>query len=263
MPKFAANISLLFTELPFLDRIAAASDAGFDAVELQFPYAVDEQRLADALTASGLPLVLHNLPAGSWERGDRGIACHPRRVDEFRRGVDTAIRYAKALNCPRLNCLAGVRPPDVGFETARDTLIDNLRHASEKLEREGLDLLIEPINSRDVPGFFIDRSRMALDLMVDAGCSNLKLQYDIYHAQVMEGDLARTVETALDRIGHIQIADTPGRHEPGTGEINFSFLLERLDAMGYEGWVGCEYVPWGSTLDGLGWMAPYRTGGPA
>jgi hydroxypyruvate isomerase len=255
MPKFAANLSMLFTELPLLDRFAAAANAGFEAVEIQFPYEADKQRLADALRANGLTLVLHNLPAGNWNQGERGIACHPDRTGEFRDGVELAVQYAKALGCPRLNCLAGILPPGVSPAHGRATLVENLRHAAARLAAEGIGLLIEPINSRDVPGFFVDRSRIALDIIAETGCDTLALQYDIYHAQVMEGDLARTIETAIDRIGHIQLADNPGRHEPGTGEINYPFLLGRIDALGYSGWVGCEYQPLGRTDEGLEWLS--------
>ena len=258
MPRFAANLTMMFTELPFLSRFGAAAEAGFDAVEFLFPYDFDKGELASLLAANGLTLVLHNLPAGDWARGDRGIACHPDRVTDFRAGVETAIDYASALHCPQVNCLAGILPDGVTADEARATLIENLRYAAGKLEAAGIGLLVEPVNTRDIPGFFVNRTRPALDIIVATGSNTIKLQYDIYHAQVMEGDLARTIETAFDRIGHIQLADNPGRHEPGTGEINFPFLFRRLDELGYRGWIGCEYKPASTTAAGLSWLAPYQ-----
>ena len=259
MPKFAANLTMLFTELPFLERFAAAAQAGFDAVEFLFPYDFDKQRLAGLLKDHGQTLVLHNLPAGDWAAGERGLGCRPDRVAEFRAGVDRAIDYATALGCPKVNCLAGILPSGVTAETGRATLIDNLRYAADRLEAAGVGLVLEPVNSRDIPGFFVDRTRPALEIIDAVGSKNLKLQYDIYHAQVMEGDLARTLETQFARIGHIQLADNPGRNEPGTGEINFPFLFRRIDELGYAGWIGCEYKPRGATTAGLDWLLPYRT----
>jgi hydroxypyruvate isomerase len=261
MPKFAANLTMMFTELPFLDRFAAASAAGFDAVEFLFPYDFDVWRLADLLASNGLELILHNLPAGDWARGERGIGCHPDRVAEFRAGVDRAIEYATVLGCPRVNCLAGILPAGVTAERGRATLIENFRYAAGMLAAAGIGLLLEPVNSRDVPGFFVDRTRPALEIIEAVGAKNLKLQYDIYHAQVMEGDLARTIETELARIGHIQLADNPGRQEPGTGEINFPFLFRRIDELGYAGWIGCEYKPRATTEAGLDWLHAYQPRG--
>jgi hydroxypyruvate isomerase len=257
MPKFAANLSMLFPDLPFLDRFGAAATAGFDAVEFMFPYEHGEVAIAEQLRRHELQLVLHNLPAGDWGRGDRGLAALPGREVEFRDGVRRAVECATALGCPRLNCLAGIVAPELR-ERARATLIENLRFAATVLGEAGIGLLMEPINTRDMPGFFVSRSADAFAIMDEVGADNLQLQYDIYHAQVMEGDLTHTLATRLPRIGHIQIADNPGRHEPGTGEINFRFLFERLDDLGYTGWVGCEYRPTGDTLTGLGWLAPYR-----
>lgn len=255
MPKFAANLTMLFTEHAFIDRFKAASEAGFDAVECLFPYAYPARELRARLQDHGLTLVLHNLPAGDWERGERGIACHPDRVTEFREGVERAIDYAQALGCRQVNCLAGIRPYDVGDEQARATLISNLAYAAPKLAAARLNLLLEPVNSRDIPGFFVDHTALALGVIEAVGAPNVRLQYDIYHAQVMEGDLTRTLEQALPQIGHIQVADNPGRHEPGTGEINYPFLFSRIDALGYTGWIGCEYKPRGATIDGLGWRS--------
>ncbi len=254
MPRFAANLTLLFTELPFLARFAAARAAGFSAVECQFPYAHDKAALAEQLQAHGLQQVLLNLPAGDWEAGERGIACHPDRVAEFRAGIDRAIDYATALACPQVNCLAGIVPAGVGPTQAEATFIDNLRHAAARLQSVGIRLLIEPINRYDIPGFFLTTTAQAAALIDAVGSDNLSIQYDLYHAQRMEGELAATVQKYLPRIAHIQLADNPGRHEPGTGEINYAFLFRHLDAIGYTGWIGCEYKPKAGTVEGLGWI---------
>ena len=258
MPKFAANLTMLFTEVSFLDRFAAAADAGFDAVEFLFPYDFEKGRVADALKAYGLQVVLHNLPAGDWAAGERGIACHPDRITEFRAGVAKAIDYATALGCPRVNCLAGIAPPGVDADTARAVLIHNLRFAAAELGAAGIELLLEAVNTRDVPGFFVNRTAQGLAILNEVGSANLKLQHDIYHAQVMEGNLMPTIEANLGRIGHLQVADNPGRHEPGTGEINFPYLFRRLDELGYAGWIGLEYKPAAATVAGLDWLAPHR-----
>lgn len=258
MPKFAANLSMLFTEEDFLDRFKAAADAGFKGVEYLFPYDYRPEQIAERLEANGLTQVLHNLPAGDWGAGERGIACHPERIEEFREGVDKAIEYAKALGCKQVNCLAGIQPQGVGQEQARETLIGNLRFAADKLAAENILLIAEPINTRDIPGFFLNRTEQALALFDAVGSDNLKLQYDIYHMQIMEGDLAPTIEKDLARIAHIQLADNPGRHEPGTGEINYPFLFAHLDRLGYDGWIGCEYKPKATTLEGLGWLDQAR-----
>ncbi len=266
MPKFAANLTMLFNDVPFLERFGAAASSGFDAVEFLFPYDFEKAALAELLKRHGLELVLHNLPAGDWGRGERGIACHPDRVEEFREGVSKAIEYATALGCPKVNCLAGVLPAGVAPDAAKETLVANLRFAASRLADAGVGLLLEPVNSRDIPGFFIDRTKPALDVIAAVGANNLKLQYDIYHAPVMEGDLTPTIEREFARIGHIQVADNPGRHEPGTGEINFPYLFRRIDEFGYAGWIGCEYKPRTTTAAGLGWLkacqaAPEPTGG--
>jgi hydroxypyruvate isomerase len=263
MPRFAANLTMMFTELPFLSRFAAAEEAGFDAVEFLFPYEFDKENLSSLLAANGLTLVLHNLPAGNWAAGERGIACHPDRTSEFRVGVERAIDYASALRCPKVNCLAGILPEGVTADAARATLIENLSYAAGRLETAEIGLLLEPVNTRDIPGFFVDRTRPALDIIAATGSSNISLQYDIYHAQIMEGDIAHTIETEFDRIGHIQLADNPGRHEPGTGEINYPFLFRRVDELGYRGWIGCEYKPVTTTAAGLSWFAPYQPKGHA
>lgn len=258
MPRFAANLSFLFSERPFLERFAAARAAGFAAVEFHFPYEFDRAALAEVVLTSGLEVVLFNLPAGDWAAGDRGIACQPRRIAEFQDGVGLAIDYARLLGCPRLNCLAGIAPGDIDSEKARETLVENLRFAAAVTRRAGIELLLEPLNTRDTPGFFIPTSRAALDVIAAVGSDKLRLQYDIYHAQVMEGDLARSLEQHLPQIGHVQLADNPGRHEPGTGEINFPFLLQHLDRIGYAGWVSCEYKPSRRTEDSFAWLEGLR-----
>lgn len=248
---------MLFGEVEFLDRFAAAARAGFTGVECHFPYDYDKELLAARLHEHGLTQVLHNLPAGDWGAGERGIACHPDRVGAFRDGVGQAIEYATALGCKRVNCLAGIAPPGADMERLYATLIDNLAFAAARLERAGIRLLLEPINTRDIPGFLVNRTAQAVRIMDAVDSENLFLQYDMYHMQVMEGDLARSIERLLGRIGHLQLADNPGRHEPGTGEINFPFLLDFIDALGYEGWIGCEYAPAGDTVEGLDWAGSY------
>jgi len=254
MPKLAANLSMLFPQLEFLERFAAARAAGFRYVEYQFPYAWSADEVAQRARAARVEVVLHNLPAGDMARGERGIASLPGREAEFRDAVERGIAYAKPAGCPRMNCLAGIAPTDtIHFET----LVSNLRHAARRFAEVGLELLIEPISTRAVPGFFLTRSAQAIDVLNAVGESNARLQYDAFHMQIMEGDLAFTLERLRARIGHVQIADVPGRHEPGSGEINYAFLLAHLDAIGYSGWVGCEYNPAGDTLEGLKWARPY------
>ena len=253
MPRFAANLTMLFTELPFLDRFAAAAKAGFEAVEFLFPYAYPAAEIRQRLDAHGLALVLHNLPAGDWDAGERGIACHPDRVAEFREGVAQALVYARALGVKQLNCLAGKAPQGVADEVLRETFVENLRFAAAELKKAGLRLLIEPINTFDIPSFYLNRTDQAVSILVEVGADNAFVQYDIYHAQRMEGELAATVHKYLSRIGHIQLADNPGRNEPGSGEINYAFLFAHLDRIGYDGWIGCEYKPATTTEAGLGW----------
>ena len=254
MPKLAANLSMMFAEMPFLDRFRAAAESGFRRVEYQFPYAFEAQAVARRAREAGVEVVLHNFKAGDIDHGDRGIACLPDRVGEFRNGVADAVRYAQAVGCRRLNCLAGVRDGTWTREEAFDTLVGNLRYAADVLDRHGMLLMLEAVNTRTVPGFFVDGTDLALLALDAAGAKNAFLQFDLFHMQIMQGDLAATIERLLPRIGHIQIADVPGRNEPGTGEIGFDFLLALLDRVGYEGSVGCEYNPKGSTLDGLAWV---------
>ncbi|MFZ9480554.1 MAG: hydroxypyruvate isomerase [Burkholderiaceae bacterium] len=258
MPKFAANLTMLFNEVPFLERFEKAANNGFTAVEFLFPYAFDAQEIRDRLTRHQLTLVLHNLPAGDWDAGERGIACHPDRVQEFREGVTKAIRYATALGVGQLNCLAGKTPSGVSAEVLRKTFVENLRFAATELKKAGLKLLIEPINTFDIPGFYLSGTSQALAIMDEVGADNLFLQYDIYHMQRMEGELAASMQRHLPRIAHLQLADNPGRNEPGTGEINYAFLFQFIDKIGYTGWIGCEYKPATTTEAGLGWRSLAR-----
>ena len=253
MPRFAANLSMLFTEVPFLDRFERAAHTGFEAVEFLFPYEFAAEDIRARIDKHQLQIVLHNLPAGDWAAGERGIACHPARTAEFRSGVAQAIRYAKVLGVPQLNCLAGKAPAGADAALLRRTLVENLRFAAAALQEADLRLLIEPINPFDIPGFYLNRTDQALDILDEVGASNAFVQYDIYHAQRTEGELAATLQSHLPRIGHVQVADNPGRNEPGTGEINYRYLFAHLDRLGYDGWVGCEYKPARTTDDGLSW----------
>jgi hydroxypyruvate isomerase len=257
MSKLAANLTMLFGEVDFLERFKAAADAGFRGVEFLFPYAYDAQALKQRLRDHKLVQVLHNLPAGNWAGGERGIACLPGREDEFKAGVAQAIAYANVLECDRVNCLAGIPPQTVEPSAARATFVANLQYAAPLLKSAGIKLLIEPINTRDVPGFFLSGTRQAIEIIEAVGSDNLWLQYDIYHMQIMEPPVAATIERELPRIAHMQLADVPGRHEPGTGEMDYPSLLSLIDRLGYTGWIGCEYVPTAKTVDGLGWAAPY------
>jgi len=253
MPKFSANLSFLYPDLSFTERFAAAAKDGFKAVEYLGPYELPAEEVADLLKKSGLEQALFNVPSGNWAGGERGIACLPERVEEFREGVETAIRYAKALGCKRLNVIAGIAPQGVSGEELEQTLVENLRHAASRVKEAGIKLLIEPINLKDIPGFFLSRTDHAERILEKVGSDNLFIQYDFYHMQVMQGDLLATFERLKDRIAHVQIADNPGRFEPGTGEINYPFIFEALDRLGYDGWVGCEYKPKVGTGAGLGW----------
>ena len=253
MPQFAANLTMLFTEVPFLERFGRAAQAGFKAVEFLFPYAWPAEEIRQHLDANGLTLVLHNLPAGNWDAGERGIACHPDRISEFREGVGQAIAYACALGVSQVNCLAGKAPVGIADNVLRQTFVENLRFAAAALKKSGLRLLIEPINTFDIPGFYLNHTAQAVSILDEVGADNAFVQYDIYHAQRMEGELAATMQKYLPRIGHIQLADNPGRNEPGTGEINYPFLLNHLDNIGYNGWIGCEYKPATTTEAGLQW----------
>lgn len=245
---------MLFTERPFLDRFSAAAASRFQAIEVQFPYTFHADQIADKLNLYQLDLILHNLPAGNWEAGDRGIACDPGRIGEFQDGVREGIQYARELGVKKLNCLAGIVPPGLDRFAAYDTLVRNLQFASDKLRPHDIALLIEPVNTYDVPGFFLSRTDQALDVIRDTQRDNIFIQFDIYHMQRMEGELAATISSNLSRIAHIQIADNPGRNEPGSGEISFPFLFDHLDRLGYQGWIGCEYKPSKQTEKTLSFM---------
>jgi hydroxypyruvate isomerase len=254
MPKLAANVSMLFPLLDCLDRLAAAGAAGFRAVEYQFPYDHDAKEVARRVRDARLEVVLHNLPLGGNPKVERGIACLPGREREFRDNVERGIEYALAAGCPRLNCISGIAPAD---KEHVDVLVGNLRYAARKLGAAGLQLMLEPVSTRTVPGFILNRSQPAIDVLNAVGEGNAFLQYDLFHMQIMEGDLAATIERLLPRIGHMQIADVPARNEPGTGELNFDFLLHHIDGLGYSGWIGCEYNPRGDTVEGLKWARAY------
>ena len=258
MPKFAANLSTMFNEIAFLDRFAAARESGFDAVEFQFPYAYIPAQLTERLERARLHLVMHNMPPGDLEAGDRGMACDPDRVAEFQESVELALEYAVALGVRQLHCMAGIVPPGVSREQARETFLANLKFAADKLHPRAMRVLIEPINSYDVPGYFLNGSQQAADIIADCGAPNIFLQYDIYHTQRMEGGVAESLRALFPLIRHVQLADVPDRHEPGTGAVNFPQLFALLDELGYDGWVGCEYTPAHGTVAGLGWRERLR-----
>lgn len=258
MLRYSANLSFLYPEYPFEKRFEMAARDGFRAVEYIAPYAVAKERIAALLRDNGLEQVLFNLPAGDWDKGERGIACQPDRTREFRDSVVRAADYAGALGCTHLNCLAGILPAGVSRQNAMDVLAANLAYAAERLKPQGIRLLVEPINHFDMPGFLLNRTADAMAAIDAAGSDNLFLQADIYHMQRMEGELAATLQRLMPRIAHIQIADNPGRHEPGTGEINYPYVLRHIDALGYKGWIGCEYRPTLGTSESLGWMTANR-----
>lgn len=258
MPRFSANLSMLYPELPFAERFAAAAADGFAAVEYVGAYDEAPQVLRDRLARHGLQQALFNLPAGDWARGERGIACHPGREDEFRRSVDTAIAYAEATGCRQVNCLAGIAPKEIERARLEAVLVGNLRYAAPHLAQAGVKLLLEPINGRDMPGFLVNSTQDWERIAAAVDHPNLFLQFDFYHMQVVQGDLLPTFARLQPRIAHVQVADTPGRHEPGTGEINYETVFARLDAAGYGGWVGAEYHPQAGTSAGLGWFRRWR-----
>jgi hydroxypyruvate isomerase len=257
MPRFSANLTMLFTEVDFMDRFALAAGSGFKAVEYLFPYPYRPEDLEERLRTHGLKQVLFNLPAGDWGRGERGIALLPDRKSEFADGVARAVEYAKVLDCPRINCLVGLVPEGVPPPEARATLVENLSFAADTLRKEGIQLLLEALNTYDTPHFYLSSTSGALSLMAEVAHPNLFIQYDVYHMQIMEGNLTETIRHNIERIGHIQIADNPGRHEPGTGEINYPNLFRFIDDTGYKGFIGCEYKPSCSTVEGLGWLKQY------
>lgn len=258
MPRFAANLSMMFTEVPFLDRFAAAAATGFTGVEYLFPYDHAKEEVAAKLRAAGLTQVLFNTVPGDWGKGERGLACVPGREAEFLAGVDKALDYARALGCATIHCMAGLRPAGVAQEQLDATYLGNIAEAAKRAAGCGVTVVIEPINTRDIPGFYLNYQKQARTLIERIGAANLKLQLDLYHCQIMEGDLAMHIRDFADITGHVQIAGVPERHEPDVGEINYPYLFEVLDRTGYTGWVGCEYRPRGRTEDGLGWFASWR-----
>jgi hydroxypyruvate isomerase len=269
MPQFAANLSMLYPELDFLDRFEAAARDGFKAVEFLFPYACEPVELAARLKANGLQQVLFNMPPGDWDKGERGMACIPGREAEFRAGVGKALAYAQALACPRVHVMAGLLPAGTERETVRPTYVANLRWAAAEAAKQGVDVLVEPINTRDIPGFFLNRQDHAHELVEEIGAANVRVQMDLYHCQIVEGDVAMKIRQYLPtgRVGHFQIAGVPERHEPDVGEMNYPYLFDVIDRVaaecGWSGWVGCEYRPRrgaqpGGTSAGLGWFERYR-----
>jgi len=264
MPKFAANLSMLYPELEFLDRFAAAANDGFKAVEYLFPYAFEAREIASRLDDNGLRQVLFNAPPGDWDGGERGLACLPERVTEFRGAIGKALEYADALHCPRVHVMAGLLPAGSTREALYPSYIQQLRWAALEAAKHGTEVLIEPINTRDIPGFFLNRQDQAHRVIEDVGVPNIKVQMDLYHCQIVEGDVAMKLRRYLPTgtVGHIQIAGVPERHEPDVGEVHYPYLFAVLDELGYEGWVGCEYRPRaglqpGGTSAGLAWLRPY------
>lgn len=258
MPRFAANLSMMFNEVPFLERFAKAAACGFEGVEFLFPYAFDADDIAAELRRHGLSQALFNLPPGNWDAGERGLAALPGREAEFRESVDTALRYAAALDCPRLHAMAGLVPEGASRETLRGVYLENLRFAARRLAEHGRTLLIEPINTRDMPGYFLNHQAEGHAILAELNEPNVKVQMDFYHTQIMDGDIWKTYQRHRDGVGHIQVAGVPERHEPDSGEVNYPWLYERLDEDGYDGWLGCEYKPRGDTVAGLGWYRAYR-----
>ncbi len=254
MPRFAANLTLMFNEHPFMDRFVAAADAGFEAVEFLFPYAFAPEQLAAQLQRSGLRQVLFNLPPGDWDAGERGIAALVGREREFRDSVERAMDYAEALSCPTLHVMAGLVAGGMTDARALDTYIDNLRYAADRFGERGITVVVEPLNTRDVPGYLMSRQSEGRQVVERVARVNVGLQLDLYHCQIMEGDLATHLREHNDVVRHIQIAGVPGRHEPDVGEISYNFLFALMDTLGYAGWVGCEYVPATTTVAGLGWL---------
>lgn len=253
MPRFAANLSMMFNEVPFLDRFAAARKAGFEGVEFLFPYEHPASEIANRLADNALQQVLFNVPPGDWGKGERGLASLPGRQPEFREGVRRALEYAHALKCPRLHCMAGLVPPGVSQVTAASVYAANLAWATEQAAPAGIKVVIEPINHRDMPGYFLNTQGQGAAVVEAIGRERLGLQFDVYHVQVTEGDITKRMEQYMPIIEHMQVADVPARNEPGTGEIGWAFVFRRMDELGYQGWVGCEYRPAGETIAGLGW----------
>ena len=257
MPRFAANLSLMYTDVPFLERFGLAAADGFRGVEYLFPYEFAANSIAARLHAHDLTQVLFNLPPGDWAAGERGLACLAGREQEFAASVQTALTYALATGCRQLHVMAGCLPPGASMQQARSVYVANLRVAAKLLASEGITLLIEPINGRDMPGYFLQRQQQAHEIVAEVAAPNLKVQMDFYHCQIMEGDLMRRLERHVAGVGHVQIAGVPDRHEPDQGEVNYEAIFAKLDALGYAGWIGCEYRPAKGTTEGLGWVRPY------
>ncbi|MEV8182988.1 2-oxo-tetronate isomerase [Specibacter sp. NPDC078692] len=257
MPQFAANLSMMFTELPFLERFKAASEAGFQAVEYLFPYDYGKTEIATRLNANGLAQALFNAHAGDWTNGERGLASLAGREQEFRDSIVQALDYAQILGCPKVHIMAGITE---NTSDTQDLYVDNLQHAADQAAALGIEVLIEPINARDMPGYFLGSVTQAIDLLKRIDRPNARLQFDYYHAQITSGDVTMLMRETIDYIGHVQIASVPERHEPDAGELNYLYVLEALDAAGYDGWVGCEYHPAAGTVAGLGWLASYQGG---
>jgi hydroxypyruvate isomerase len=258
MPRFAANLSMMFNEVPFLDRFALAAKAGFKGVEFLFPYDHPAAEIAARLKDNGLQQVLFNAPAGDFGKGERGMAAIPGKQAAFRDSIKIALEYANVLACPRLHIMAGLKPEGVAHDTLTAVYGANLAYAAEECAKAGVKPIIEPINHRDIPGFFLNTTDQAAAIIAAIGPEKLGLQFDLYHCQITEGDVVKRVEKHLPLIAHMQVADTPGRHEPGTGEVNWPFVFKTIDALGFRGWIGCEYRPAGETLAGLSWFAPYK-----
>lgn len=257
MARFAANLTMLFNEVEFLDRFAKAHQVGFQAVEFLFPYAYEPQVLAEKLSQFNLEQALFNMPPGDWDSGERGFAAIPGREDEFQRSVDIALTYAKALKCKKVHAMSGLVDNRYSYEQHVETFINNIRYAADKFAEHSIDLLIEPLNSRDVPGYFIAHQRDAVELIKLVNRPNVKLQFDVYHAQIMDGDLTVLIRDLASYIGHVQIASIPDRHEPSEGEVNYQHIFDQFDITGYQGWIGCEYKPKKTTLEGLVWLQKY------
>jgi hydroxypyruvate isomerase len=257
MPNLAANLSMMFTEVPFLERFALAADAGFKGVEYLFPYDHPAETIAKALQDNGLQNVLFNLPPGNWQTGDRGLAALPGREADFDALIDTALEYAKIIGCPCLHAMAGIPPADANPYACQNTYVRNIKHAAERCAPHGVTVLLEPINPRDIPGFYLNRQADAIATLDSIGAANAAVQMDLYHCQIVEGDVAMKIRANIDRVAHFQIAGVPDRHEPDLGEVNYPYLFDVIDELGFEGWIGCEYRPKGETRAGLGWAKPY------
>lgn len=260
MPRFAANLTMMYGEYPFLDRFEAAARDGFRAVEFLFPYEFPFAELAARLRGAALEQVLFNLPPGDWSAGERGLAALPGREAEFRASVDLGLRWAEVLGCPRLHVMAGVVAESSDRAAMRSTYVDNLRYAAQRASAAGVALTIEPLNPRDMPGYFLTHQQQAHEIVAEVGEPELGVQMDFYHCQIVEGDLLTRLRRHLPGVRHVQIAGVPDRHEPDQGEINYPALLDELDRLGYDGFVGCEYRPRGATSAGLGWLAPWLRG---